>query len=137
MKTWRIPVVWNVFGEYEIEADTLKEAVEKAYNKTSFPEDREYINDSFTVEFGDNLKKLRDEYNDGQEDEIKEEPLKTYDVEISVIEEYTGYTTIQARNEEEAKEKATDEYFADEIEMSFTNMEGIKNVKVSEIKEEK
>ena len=68
---------------------------------------------------------------------FEEEPLKTYDVEISVIEEYTGHTTIQARNEEEAKEKATDEYFADEIEMSFTNMEGIKNVKVSEIKEEK
>lgn len=136
MKTWRIPIVWKMYGEYEIEADTLKEAVEKAYDKKWFPENREYIDDSFIVEFGDNLEKLRDEYNDGQEDEIEEEPLKIYDVEISIIEEYTGHTTVLARNEEEAKDKATDEYFEDKIEMRFTNIEGIKNTIVNEIKKE-
>ena len=137
MKTWKIPVFWTMNGTVEIKADTLEEAICNAkFSDNPLPEG-DYLDGSFDVDEYFDAEDIRKLYNDGQEDEKEEEILKIYDVEISVIEEYTGYTTIQARNEEEAKEKATDKYFADEIEMSFTNMEGIKNIKVSEIKEEK
>lgn len=136
MKTWKIPVFWTMNGVVEIKADTLEEAIyDASLSDNPLPEGN-YVDGSFDVDEYLDTEDIRKLYNDGQKDKEEEEVLKIYDVKISVIKEYTGYTTIQARNEEEAKEKATDEYFADEIEMSFTNMKGIKNIKVSEIKEE-
>lgn len=132
MKTWRIPIVWKMYGEYEIEADTLKEAVEKAYDKKWFPENREYIDDSFIVEFGDNLEKLRDEYNSGQKDE--EKPLKTYHVKLSLSEEYTAEATVRAQNRKEAEEKVKDMYFNDEIEEKYIDVQ-INHIETNEVKE--
>lgn len=132
MKTWRIPIVWKMYGEYEIEADTLKEAVEKAYDKKWFPEDRDYIDDSFMVEFGDNLERLRDEYNGGQKDE--KEPLKTYHVKLSLSEEYTAEATVRAQNRKEAEEKVKDMYFNDEVEEKYIDVQ-INHIETNEVKE--
>ena len=136
MKTWKIPVFWTMNGVVEIKADTLEEAIcDARLGDNPLPEGN-YVDGSFDVDDEcfdtEDIRKL---YNDGQKDK-EEEVLKIYDVEISVIEEYTGHTTVLARNEEEAKEKATDEYFEDKIKLKFTNMEGIKNTIVNEIKKE-
>lgn len=53
MKTWNIPVTWEVYGTVKIEAETLEEAI-KIFDKTeeeiSLPLDSEYIDGSFKRE---------------------------------------------------------------------------------------
>jgi 3-phosphoglycerate kinase len=53
MKTWKIPVTWEVYGTVEIEAETLDEAI-KIFDETedeiSLPTDSEYVDASFKRE---------------------------------------------------------------------------------------
>lgn len=52
MKTWKIPVSWEEYGEIEIEAKTLKQAIaifDEREDEYSLPEG-EYIDGSFKRE---------------------------------------------------------------------------------------
>ena len=50
MKTFKIPVVWQMYGVMHIEAESLEEAKEKAFaGETPLP-DGNYIDDSMEVD---------------------------------------------------------------------------------------
>ena len=70
MKTWKIPCVWQMYGYLKIEANTLEEAIEKAYDDDQgFPDDSSYLNESFEVDNTMTVDEIRSLFNDGQEDE--------------------------------------------------------------------
>lgn len=75
MKTWKIPVYWEVCSVIDVEADTLSEAIEIAKDDEGIiplPTDPDYIDGSWSVsELDEDV--LRECYNDNQEDEIVEE----------------------------------------------------------------
>ena len=55
MPTFKIACSWEVCGEFEVEADTLREAlcwsnVVKLEDETSLPIDSEYIDGSFAID---------------------------------------------------------------------------------------
>ena len=50
MKTYKIPVIYEMTGEYEIEAESLEEAVRIAIEDKPVPEDSEYLSDSMFVD---------------------------------------------------------------------------------------
>lgn len=53
MKTWKIPVTWEVFGIVEIQAETLDEAInifDERSDNISLPLSNEYVDASFKRE---------------------------------------------------------------------------------------
>jgi hypothetical protein len=48
-KIFKIQVVWQVTGTLEIEADSLEDAIELAYEK-DLPKRSEYVDDSFKID---------------------------------------------------------------------------------------
>jgi hypothetical protein len=50
MKTYTIPVFWYTQGDYQIKAKSLDEAIKKAYNMPSLPEDPCFVSDSLQVD---------------------------------------------------------------------------------------
>ena len=81
MKTWRIPVVWQMMGVVEVVADTLEEAMKIAKDDDNIPlpDNGEYLDDSWEVATND-VDSIRDIYNRNQEDEapVKEDPKIAY-----------------------------------------------------------
>ena len=72
MKTWRIPVVWEMKGVVSVEAKTLKEAIVTAKDECSnipIPENGEYLDGSWEVDCADEEEYLRSCWNAGQEDD--------------------------------------------------------------------
>lgn len=70
MKTWKIPVTWEMWGYVEVEAPTLDNAIEIAWDDNGeipLPEG-DYINGSWRVEDED-YDFIRNAINDRQEDE--------------------------------------------------------------------
>jgi hypothetical protein len=70
MKTWKIPVTWEEYGFVKVEANTLEEAIEIAYDDAGvipLP-DGEYVMGSWRVS-GEDEDCIRDIHNNGQEDE--------------------------------------------------------------------
>ena len=69
MKTWKIPVSWEVVGVVEIQAPTLDLAIEIARtdDTINLPYG-EYVNGSFDVTVDDD-DLIRNYYNQGQQDE--------------------------------------------------------------------
>jgi len=49
MKTYKIPCHWRVYGFYEIAANNLEEALQKAED-SDLPENGEYIEGSFEID---------------------------------------------------------------------------------------
>lgn len=49
MKTWNIPVIWQNWGMMHIEAETLEEAISKAFDSEQLPEGN-YIDDSLVID---------------------------------------------------------------------------------------
>jgi hypothetical protein len=49
MKLFRVPVNWCYGSEMEIEAHTAEEAIQKAYDCDSLPDDGDYLDGSFEV----------------------------------------------------------------------------------------
>jgi hypothetical protein len=49
MKTYTIPVLWQVYSCMKIEANSLDEAIEIA-NDSPLPKDGEYIEESFIID---------------------------------------------------------------------------------------
>ena len=71
MKTWKIPVVWQMMGTVTVEADTLEEAIEIAQDDEGvipIPDDGTYLDGSWEVDCSDE-DCIRELYNDNQEDE--------------------------------------------------------------------
>ena len=60
MKTYKIPVVWQMHGYVEVEADSMSEAVNKAYD-APLPEDGSYIEGSFEVDESAIVDEVEDE----------------------------------------------------------------------------
>ena len=70
MKTWKIPVTWEVSGFVEIEAKTLEEAIEVAKDDEDIiplPAESDYVDGSWRVTEED-LEIIRTVYNDNQKD---------------------------------------------------------------------
>lgn len=53
MPKFKIPVVWQMVGKIEIEADTLEDAVQKVHDSTVPLPDGDYLEDSFEVAMDD------------------------------------------------------------------------------------
>lgn len=69
MKKWRIPVSWEMCGIVEIEANTLEEALEMAWDDSvDIPNNGSYIDASWRVDDED-PEYVRSCFNDDQEDE--------------------------------------------------------------------
>lgn len=72
MKTWKIPCAWQMYGHLKIEANTLEEAIEKAYDDDQgLPDDSFYLDESFEVDNTITVDEIRSLFSDDQEDEEK------------------------------------------------------------------
>lgn len=69
MRRWKIPVIWEMYGTVYVEADTLEEAMDMAYD-SEIPDDGEYLDGSFEVESDVDL--VRKWYNDNAPDSAGE-----------------------------------------------------------------
>lgn len=70
MKIYKIPIVWESYKRYEVEADNLQEAVTKALKIFLSEPDDNYMDDSFDI---DNFI-------------LEEHPEETFDIEKSIEE---------------------------------------------------
>lgn len=71
MKTWKIPVVWQMMGTVTVEADTLEEAIEIAKDDAGvipIPDNGTFLDGSWEVDCSDK-DCIRELYNGNQEDE--------------------------------------------------------------------
>lgn len=69
MKTWKIPVSWEVCGIADIQANTLEEAIHRArFDDTIKLPPGEYVDGSFDVTVDDD-DLIRQHYNHGQLDD--------------------------------------------------------------------
>lgn len=72
MKTWKIPVTWEVCGSVEVEANTLEEAIDIARDEGGalpLPDEYDYVNDSWRVSEEDS-EAIRSLYNNNQQDYV-------------------------------------------------------------------
>ena len=54
MKTYRVPVVYQMFGYVEMEADSIDDAVKKVHNNIDsipLPNDADYVEGSFEIDY--------------------------------------------------------------------------------------
>ena len=58
MKNYSIPIVWESYKRYDVEAENLQEAVTKALKEFLSIPDENYLEDSFDVD----LQNLEEEY---------------------------------------------------------------------------
>ncbi len=73
MKTWKIPVTWEVCAFVKVEAKTLVEAMQIARDeegKIPLPTEPEYVDGSWNLS-ETNEDYIREWYNDNQEDDLK------------------------------------------------------------------
>lgn len=70
MKTWKIPVYYQMAGTIEVEANSIEEAMDIARDEAEeipLPDNAEYLDGSWeTSDLG--AEELRELYNDGQSD---------------------------------------------------------------------
>lgn len=70
MKTWEIPVSWEMVGMVKIQASTLEKAIDLAkYDDSIELPYGEYVDGSFDVTVDDD-DLIRECYNKGQQDEV-------------------------------------------------------------------
>lgn len=72
MKTWEIPVTWEMCGNVVVEAPTLKEAMDIARDWDGvipLPDDSDYVDGSWRLSYDmSDIEEVRDLWNSGQED---------------------------------------------------------------------
>lgn len=71
MKTWKIPIAYEMMGVVSVEANTLREAIEIAKDQgriIALPENSEHVPGTWCVAFEDE-KIIRCLYNGSQDDE--------------------------------------------------------------------
>lgn len=77
MKTWKIPVTWEVYGTILCKAPTLEEAMEYARDKDGvipLPDNSDYVDGSWKLSYEiDEAETVRECWNNGQEDEKTED----------------------------------------------------------------
>ena len=74
MKTWEIPVTWEVYSRVYIEADTLEEAMEIAKDDEGvipLSTDADYVDGSWRLTEED-VETVRSLYNNNEKDDLKE-----------------------------------------------------------------
>ena len=74
MKTWEIPVTWELYSRVYITADTLEEAMEIAKDDEGvipLPTDADYVDGSWRVTEED-VEIVRTLYNNNQKDDLEE-----------------------------------------------------------------
>lgn len=73
MKTWIIPVTWEMYGVVVCEASTLEEAMEYAADKDGvipLPNDSDYVDGSWRLSYDmGEAETVRECWNKGQKDE--------------------------------------------------------------------
>lgn len=70
MKTWKIPVVWQMMGTINVVADTLSEAMKIAKDEDGIvplPDNGSYLDESWELATDDE-RLIRECYNSNQED---------------------------------------------------------------------
>ena len=73
MKTWKIPVTFEMCGFVYVDSDTLEEAMEIARDKDGLlplPKDKDYVDGSWGLSY-DEEQIVRECFNDNQKDEEK------------------------------------------------------------------
>lgn len=72
MKTWKIPVTWEMYGNVVVEAPTLQEAMDIARDDDGvipIPDDSYYVDGSWRLSYDmSQVEEVRDLLNSGQED---------------------------------------------------------------------
>ena len=71
MKTWKIPVTWEVCGFVHLEANTLEEAMEQARDEDGvipLPTESDYVDGSWRVTEED-TETVRELYNDNKKND--------------------------------------------------------------------
>lgn len=72
MKTWKIPVTWEMCGNVVVEAATLEEAMNIARDDDGvipIPDDSDYVDGSWRLSYEmSDIEEVRDLWNSGQED---------------------------------------------------------------------
>ena len=71
MKSWKIPVTWEVYGTVWVEADTLEEAIDIAKDDDGvipLPDNSDYVDGSWRVT-DENVEVVRSLYNNNQSDD--------------------------------------------------------------------
>jgi hypothetical protein len=72
MKTWKIPVTWEMYGNVVVEAPTLQEAMDIARDDDGvipLPNDSYYVDGSWRLSYDmSQVEEVRDLLNSGQED---------------------------------------------------------------------
>lgn len=72
MKTWKIPVTWEMCGNVVVEAATLEEAMNIARDDDGvipIPDDSDYVDGSWRLSYEmTDIEEVRDLWNSGQED---------------------------------------------------------------------
>lgn len=74
MKTWEIPVTWELYSRVYITADTLEEAMEIAKDDEGvipLPTDADYVDGSWRITEED-VEIVRTLYNNNQKDDLEE-----------------------------------------------------------------
>ena len=74
MKTWEIPVTWELYSRVYITADTLEEAMEIAKDDEGvipLPTDADYVDGSWRLTEED-VETVRSLYNNNEKDNLKE-----------------------------------------------------------------
>ena len=51
MNTYKIPCTWQMYGYYHIEANSIKEALEKTED-SNLPTDSYFVEGSFEIDYG-------------------------------------------------------------------------------------
>jgi len=51
MNTYKIPCTWQMYGYYHIEANSIKEALEKTED-SNLPTDSDFVEGSFEIDYG-------------------------------------------------------------------------------------
>ena len=74
MKSWSIPVTWEVYGRVVIEANTLEEAMAKARDDEGvipLPDENDYVDGSWRLTEED-VETVRSLYNNNEKDDLEE-----------------------------------------------------------------
>ena len=74
MKTWEIPVTWELYSRVYITADTLEEAMEIAKDDEGvipLPTDADYVDGSWRLTEED-VETVRSLYNNNEKDDLEE-----------------------------------------------------------------
>lgn len=53
MKNYSIPIIWESYKRYDVEAENLQEAVTKALKEFLQEPDENYLDDSFSIDHDD------------------------------------------------------------------------------------